>query len=169
MITEWRPILPSEIEGFLGGYSDWILAGGRSLSLLVGETYREHGDTDIAVFRDQLCELLVGIRPDKVFLAQGGDLVPWDGGSILEQINSLWISDGKFWRLQVLIFDLQEGSVKYRRDSRIQWDIGEHELTAQGVRILNPMVTFLFKANQTELASKDALDIQKLISWQSKV
>jgi hypothetical protein len=67
------------------------------------------------------------------------------------------------WVLQVMVFDDEGDEVVYRRDRRIRWPKCQHSVAVVGLRVLNPFITFLFKANQTTLEEKEIHDLIKLI------
>ncbi len=62
-----------------------------------------------------------------------------------------------------MVFDDAGSNVIYRRDRRLRWPKSCHEVSVDGIRVLNPFVTFLFKANQAQLAAKEVHDLRKLI------
>lgn len=162
----WQPIPISSLPQELGSFEGWVLCGGHSVALLTGRDERSHGDTDIGVLRSQLVECLMVFHPDRVSLCQKGELVPWDGVDVPEEIHDIWIAsdDLKHWVLQVMVFDDEGDTMIYRRDPRIRWPRAHHSVLAQGFRVLNPLVTFLFKANQSSLVDKDAQDLASMIS-----
>lgn len=51
----------------------------------------------------------------------------------------------------------------YRRDRRIRWPKTCHAIEIDDVRVLNPFVTFLFKANKSQLEDKEVRDLVQLI------
>jgi hypothetical protein len=57
--------------------------------------------------------------------------------------------------------------VIYRRDRRIRWHKRHHAIPVGGLRVLNPFVTFLFKANKAVMADKEVHDLIKLVETAS--
>ena len=79
--------------------------------------------------------------------------------------GDIWITDRtrRFWVLQVMVFDDEGDRVIYRRDRRITWAKQHHSLEIGGIRVLNPMITFLFKTNKPHLEDKEVQDVMQLI------
>jgi hypothetical protein len=163
--TAWRPLKVRAIQRELGGFQDWVLCGGHSVALLTGRDTRRHGDVDIGVFRSRAVSCLRVLGRERVFLCRNHRPVPWNGKDIPSNVHDIWIADwtGKHWVLQVMVFDDAGSNVIYRRDRRLRWPKSCHEVSVDGIRVLNPFVTFLFKANQAQLAAKEVHDLRKLI------
>lgn len=165
----WKPVAISELQAHLGEFRDWVLCGGCSVDLLLGKLTRPHADIDIGVFRSQLIPCLNAIGADQVFLCYppgSGQHLEWDGGEIDPDVHDIWISDSKraHWLMQILVFDDEGDQVFYRRDSRIHWPKHRHALAVGTVQILNPLITFLYKAHRSAIAEKEVLDINALIA-----
>lgn len=90
----------------------------------------------------------------------------WDGGEVSTAIHDIWVSDRSrdHWSFQIIVFDDEGDEVIYRRAPRIRWKRELHCVIVDGIRVLNPLVTFLFKANQKVLADKDSSDLSALIA-----
>jgi len=162
--SQWNPIEPSRLDELLKGFSNWCLAGGQSIDCLLGRTTRTHEDTDIALLRSDLLDCLKCFNQNQVFLCTGkGSLSAWQGQSIPTEIHSLWILDGPSFILQILVFDCEDGQIFYRRDRRIHWPVDQLYTIHHGMRLLNPMITILFKLHGRELLPKDCHDITELI------
>jgi hypothetical protein len=165
-ITNWKPCEVEAIQSHLGTFDAWCLCGGQSLDWMLGRTTRVHGDTDIGVFRSDLSRCLEAIGLSRVYLCDPpGNFAPWDGADVLSRVNNIWVTDpgGEYWALQVMVYDDTEDHVVYRRDPRIRWNKTAHFITVRGIRILNPVVTLLFKLNKPELEGKDCQDMHVLI------
>ena len=163
----WKPLAISDLQSHLGQFTDWVLCGGYSIDLLLGTETRKHGDIDIGVFRSQLVTCLRAIGTDRVFLCQPQDRrVAWNGSSIDAAVHDLWISDRshKYWCMQIMVFDDEGEAVFYRRDRRIQWSKSNHSISVGSIRVLNPMITFLYKANKAMMEEKEITDICTLIA-----
>lgn len=163
--SQWNPAAVDEIQSICGEFEDWVLCGGHSVSLLTGENRRPLGDIDIGVFRSQAVECLRSIGQEKVFLSANKTLIPWDGTAVPDEIHDIWIADPATneWVLQVMIYDDDENRVYYRRNRSISWSKDSHSLMKNGIRILNPFVTFLFKSNRANLEEKEVDDLIHLI------
>jgi len=170
-VTNWKPIEVETIQNHLGEFRAWCLCAGQSLDWIVGRTTRQHGDTDIGVFRSDLRSCLESIGTSRVFLCDPpGSLTPWDGADVPSRVHDIFIADpsGQHWILQVMVFDDVGDDVVYRRDSRIRWDKRDHAIGIRNVRVLNPVVTLLFKLNKSSLEEKDCLDLRTLIAELAK-
>ena len=164
----WRPLTLADLEGELAGSDRWVLCGGHSVAVAVGRDTRTHGDIDVGVFRTDLREFLRMIGQDRVFLCRQGAHQKWDGADVPEDVHDIWVTsrDGGFWAFQIVVFDDDGEEVVYRRDRRIRWPKSSHACTVDGIRILNPLVTFLFKVHRREPEEKDVHDVRELIrNW----
>ncbi|MAS94001.1 MAG: hypothetical protein CMO55_12470 [Verrucomicrobiales bacterium] len=163
--TQWNPISINEIQSLCGDFEDWVLCGGHSVALFTGDDRRPHGDIDISIFRSQAVACLQAIGKQKVFLAANKTLVPWDGSPIPDEVHDIWIAnpESNEWILQIMIYDDDEDRVYYRRNRAISWSKESHSFMKDGIRILNPFVTFLFKSNQPNLEPKEIDDLIQLI------
>jgi aminoglycoside-2''-adenylyltransferase len=165
--TEWKPVAVEELQQYLGSFTEWTLCGGCSLDLIVGKQTRPHGDIDVGVFRSQLISCLCSIGKEQVFLCHpAGAQVSWNGETVDPAVHDIWISDPlrEHWLLQIMVFDDDGETVFYRRDRRICWPKRSHSLNIGDVQVLNPFITFLFKANKAEIEMKEVMDIAALIA-----
>ncbi|WP_265593931.1 hypothetical protein [Haloferula sp. BvORR071] len=162
----WQPIPIQDLGPELAGFEDWVLGGGHSVDLVAGKDSREHGDTDIGVLRSRLGECLRCLDRRRVFLCLAGQHVAWDGGEVPREVHDIWVTDRlrEHWSFQIMVFDEEGDEVIYRRDPRIRWKRDHHHVMVNGIRVLNPFITFLFKANQTIVGDKDAHDLATLIA-----
>jgi hypothetical protein len=69
----------------------------------------------------------------------------------------------EYWVLQIMVFDDDADRVYYRRDRRISWSKKSHTIEVDGIRVLNPFITVLFKLNKPVLEDKEIHDIMQLI------
>lgn len=163
----WRPLAVSDLQGELGVFTDWVLCGGYSIDLYLGKASRAHGDIDIGLFRSGLADGLAAFAQERVYLCDPpGTLRRWDGARVLERVHDIWIADRELtcWCLQVMVFDDTAGEVSYRREPRLRWPKAAHSIQAGGIRILNPWITFLYKAHQPEWEPKAIVDLANLIT-----
>lgn len=170
-LDAWRPLAPEVIAAVVAPFDNWWLCGGLSVDWLVGRVTREHGDTDVGVFRSEVEQCLAAIGQDRVFLADPpGELRAWDGGAVPEHVNDFWILavDRQAWVLQIMVYTDtgEEGQeVVYKRNSGIRWSKSAHTVNVRGMRVLNPAITMLFKAGRSDPAPKDRHDLRLLIEW----
>ena len=164
--NQWRPLAVAELQSHLGGFTEWTLCGGHAIDLLVGRQTRPHGDIDIGVFRSQLVECLEAIGVERIFLCGPDGHVAWNGAEVAAAVHDIWISDAKVenWLLQIMVFDDEGEEVFYRRDRRVRWSKRSHFIVVGSLRVLNPFITFLFKANKPAMAEKEVMDVVALIS-----
>lgn len=164
--TKWRPLPVERLKGELAGFDDWVLCGGYAVARLTGRDARPHGDVDIGVFRSQLEACLTVLGRGRVFLCRDGRHHAWDGAGIPAGVHDIRVTDleGRYWVLQVMVFDDEGDRVIYRRDRRISWSKRHHAVEVDGLKVLNPLVTFLFKANKVQMEAKEAHDLMRLIA-----
>jgi len=163
--TEWSPLQIEALKDELAGFSDWTLCGGHSVARITGEDTRSHGDIDVGVFRSQLSDCLNALGRDRVQLCQGGKHHAWDGGPIPDEVHDIWITDReqRYWVMQVMVYDDEGEEVIYRRDRRIRWAKRFHSIEIDGIKVLNPLITVLFKANKPTMEEKEVHDVMQLI------
>ncbi|MFN3766899.1 MAG: hypothetical protein ACK4TD_00885 [Ectopseudomonas guguanensis] len=164
---QWSPLSTPQLQRHLGDFNEWVLCGGNSVDEWLGRTTRTHADTDIGVFRSQLENCLSRFDRRQVFLCDPpGHHRQWDGKQVAIGVHDIWISDyeGDNWLLQIMVFDDEGDEVFYRRDPRIRWPKHCHGISVNQVRLLNPLITLLYKANRKTLEAKDAMDIGNLIA-----
>ncbi|WP_339730477.1 hypothetical protein [uncultured Gimesia sp.] len=107
-INSWQSLPVADIQSTFGGFTNWVLCGGRSIDWILGKTTREHGDTDIGVFRSDLIACLNSIDQQRVYLCDPpGQLLAWDGISIPEHVHDIWITNADYghWTIQLMIYD----------------------------------------------------------------
>jgi hypothetical protein len=80
-------------------------------------------------------------------------------------VHDIWISDssGGCWILQIVVFDDEGDRVFYRRNRRIHWTKRTHAIRCGEFRILNPYITFLYKAAKADMDEKEVNDVIALI------
>ena len=61
--------------------------------------------------------------------------------------------------MQIMVFEDDGDRVFYRRDPRISWPKWSHSSSIDGLEVLNPLITFLYKANKLKMDEKDVMDI----------
>ncbi len=163
--TVWRSLPVESLRTELSGFDAWVLGGGWSVVRITGADTRPHGDIDIGVFRSDLEACLTTLGRGRVFLCRDGSHHAWDGAKIPADVHDIWVTDleGRYWVLQVMVFDDEGDRVIYRRDQRISWSKRHHAVEVDGLKVLNPLITFLFKANKPQMEDKEAHDLMRLI------
>jgi len=167
MPTAWKPVAIDELQRQLGSFTEWNLCGGYSLDLILGRPTRSHGDIDIGVYRSEVVACLRAIGKERVFLCNSpGAKMQCDGKEVDPTVHDIWISDrlGDSWLFQIMVFDDEGETVFYRRDRRISWPKSSHSLRIGGMNVLNPFITFLYKANKPKIEEKEATDLGNLIA-----
>ncbi|MBE9080493.1 hypothetical protein IQ241_24965 [Romeria aff. gracilis LEGE 07310] len=162
----WQPLPIQDIQPLLGSFHRWVLCGGRSIDWWINRSTRQHADTDIGVFRSDLSACLDEMDPSRIYLCDPpGQLKRWDGKAVPAQVHDIWVTDTTHdhWILQLMIYDDDSEQVIYRRDCRITWSKHQHALTVRNLRILNPVITLLFKLHRSQLEDKDCLDVLSII------
>jgi len=166
-LDRWQPCAVGEVQSILGDFTKWYLCGGESLDLLVGRRTREHADIDIGVYRSDLVECLSSIRGVVYLCDPPGEAQRWDGQPIENHVNDIWIAapDESSWLLQILIYTDHEDTVVFKCDETMKWSKVDHTIEVDGISILNPAITLLYKASRGSLEAKDAIDISTIIEW----
>ncbi len=162
----WQPLLVHEVQLELGTFHQWVLCGGCSIDWLMNRRTRQHTDLDIGVFRSDLSACLETIDVSRVYLCDPpGSLKRWGGEAVPEHVHDIWITDiaRSNWILQLMVYDDENESVVYRRDRRISWPKEQHAIEIRNLKILNPVITLLFKLHRSDLRDKDCLDIISMI------
>lgn len=168
--TEWRPLAVTALKDELADFDHWVLCGGHSVALLAGTDTRTHADIDIGVFRSEVEGCLSVIGAARVYLCREGKHVAWNGERVPPDVHDIWVTsrDGRFWVLQVMVFDDDGDEVVYRRNPSLRWPKRVHSRNVGGISVLNPFVTFLFKANKATQEEKELHDLRVLIGLGGK-
>lgn len=166
-LGRWEPLnLAETVEIFGSARFRWWITGGRALALHLGRSWRDHGDTDVGVRRDEAAELRSVLEGWDIHVAADGRLSPWNGREPLAQRhqNNLWCRrspDGP-WLLDLTIGEGDDDAWVYRRDPTVRRGWVEAVLrTADGVPYLAPELQLLFKSRNPR--EKDDLDAWEVI------
>ena len=153
----WEPLSVAGVRDLFEGLAaPWWLAGGYALETFVGHAYREHGDIDVAVFRDDQRAVhdQLSARGWEAHAADPpGMLRRWrEGESLSPDVHDIWCreaSDGP-WRLQLMLEERSGDDWVYRRDSAIRRPVSTFGWqTPDGMRVIAPEVQLLYKARST--------------------
>ncbi len=163
-ITNWEPMSLSDIAELIP-QDLWILAGGYALEMFAGKQYREHGDIDIQVNREDQENVFSLIGEDRVFEAAEGMRTPIRADHFYNRpAYNFWVLNREktAWSLQIMLYDTDEdGRFLFRRDETLSIPFPETYFEKEGIRILNPEVQILFK--KTDLQGKDRTDFETII------
>ena len=161
----WDAFSPAEIVPIFEGLDvPWWIAGGYAIEAFGGRTFREHGDVDISVFREDQMTVRAHLQSWDVHAADPpGTLRPWPTGEELPlSVHDIWVREveGGPWRFQLMINEsLREADQQIwisRRNPRIRRPLDETTWVASGIRYLAPEVQLHFKAKGAR--PKDELD-----------
>ncbi len=153
----WEPLSVAEARDLLDGLAaPWWLAGGYALETFVGRAYREHGDIDVVVFRDDqraVHDHLMARGWEAHAPDPPGTLRPWREGELLpSDVHDIWCreaSDGP-WRLQLMLEERDGDDWVYRRDAAIQRPVTAFGWsTSDGMPVIAPEVQLLYTARST--------------------
>lgn len=131
----------------------WWLAGGVGLEVFCGQRIRSHGDIDIEVLRQDVDALAHHLDLWELWSAHQGRLTRWRPGQRLHG-HSLWAcpQEGKSWQFEIMLAASVPESVPskpiwaYRRAPSITRELGTVGLLKDGLPVLAPEVSLLFKA-----------------------
>lgn len=172
--TQWQPLSVSEVVAlFSKAPFSWGLAGGYAIELFVGKSYRDHGDIDVIIFRDQQLELQNWLLNWHLYAADPpGTLRPWNKSEYLSQgIHDIWgHKHVQAWQLQVMLTDVDENQWFSKRGRFINGHRDDLIVLYQNIPCIRIEVQLLYKAAPSRHA-KDDLDFKTclpLLSAESK-
>ncbi|MFC4534696.1 nucleotidyltransferase domain-containing protein [Sphaerisporangium dianthi] len=144
----------------------WWIAGGYAIELAVGRAFREHGDIDVLLLRDdQLTAQRILATWEWWCADPAGVLRPWKREEILpDTVHDIWCRPGpdEPWRIQVMLDESEDAEWVSRRDARVRRPIGRLGLvSAQGVPYLCPEVQLYYKAKRPR--AKDEQDFTEAL------
>ena len=166
----WNPYSIIELSKKLAGTTDWFLDGGYSLELFLEKTSRYHGDIDIGVFSQNTKKLLKYIEGLglQVYVASKGGVEKYNEYHFTESNFNYWVSDGEFYRFQILVYELKSGRVSFRRNKEISWPESSFIIEKNDIRMVNPLVTYAFKVTTSSVEGKDLSDISLFSNWMAE-
>lgn len=125
----WQPLPLAEATAlFVDAPFRWWVSGGHALELHLGESWRDHDDTDISLRRADTPLLRDQLDGWDIHVAAAGVLSPWSGDELQAELhqNNLWVRRDASapWSLDVTVGDGTEDEWVYRRDASIRamWD-----------------------------------------------
>ncbi len=163
----WRPLLVDEIARILEGAPfRWWISGGNALDLHLGDHWREHGDLDVGICRNEAERVHEWFSEWDLWLAAAGELSPWDGRplNLRRQENNVWArrSAQEGWAVDLTVNECTDDKWVYRREPSVTRDWTEAVLESpSGVPYLAPELQLLFKSKH--LRGKDHADASHVI------
>ena len=163
----WNPYTVDELSRNLAGLTGWFLDGGYSLELILDKNTRAHGDIDIGTYVQEAKPLFSGISAlgYQIYVANKGKLDPYHESEFSESNYNYWVSDGESFRFQVLLYKLKAGKVYFRRNKGISWPEAAFLIEKNGMKVVNPLITYAFKVTASTVEDKDLADISLLLDW----
>jgi len=151
---------------FSGAAFRWWVTGGHALELHLGTSWRDHGDFDIGIRRQDAQHVYRWLSEWDVFVAAEGRLTPWRGQPLSAERNhnNLWCrpNGGAAWRLDIVVGSGTDERWVFRRDERISRLWEDTVLwTAERVPYLAPELQLLFKSDGPR--DKDHIDARHVI------
>jgi len=164
---KWNPYTVIELNKSLAGLPGWFLDGGYSLELILGKSSREHGDIDIGTYSRDAKSLLSSISAlgYQIYIANKGNLDPYQETEFSELNNNYWVSDGESFRFQLLVYKLKGGKVYFRRNQEVCWPEADFLIEKNNMKVVNPLITYAFKVTTSTVEEKDLIDISLLLKW----
>ncbi|MBK9324387.1 MAG: hypothetical protein IPM97_15790 [Bdellovibrionaceae bacterium] len=164
---DWQPLSPSElINTLLNLNCRWSIAGGWAIDLFLGRQTRKHEDIDVIIKRDDQFELQEILKDWELWVADPpGVLRPWRKSEYIGKgLQDIWCRRSKNdpWRIQVMLYDVENGKWLFKRDESIRKGLKDVLITDKdGFSILAPEVQLLYKSKA--LRDKDRADFKNVL------
>ncbi len=160
--SNWQPLSVREMtQLFVGAPFLWGLAGGYAVEQFVGKRFRDHGDIDVIVFRDQQIDVQRWLSDWHLYAADpSGSLRPWAESEYSPYgIHDIWGHTGiQAWQLQIMLTE-GEGAGCFSKRSRLNdGQRGDLIVAYRSVPCIRIEVRLLYKSKNPR--SKDDLDFQ---------
>lgn len=127
----------------------WAIAGGWAIELFVGRPVREHHDLDVIVARADAHKLHAALPGWEFFYPAPGGFTPWPAGEpFRDDQNQVWgrASAEADWGLEVLVENIVDDVLSYRRDPSITLPISDAILRDDaGIPYVAPQLQLLYK------------------------
>jgi hypothetical protein len=161
--SKWEPITPQKAARlFAHAPFAWGLAGGYAIELFLGKTIREHGDIDVAVFRDEQLQLQQWLASWQLYAADPpGTLRPWREDEYLRfGIHDIWghRPGAQAWQLQIMLNESEGSEWFSKRSPLIRGPRADLLAAYQGIPCVRAEVQLMYKAKSHR--PKDELDFQ---------
>ncbi len=162
----WEPYSISQVQELMANADcPWWLAGGWTLDLFVGRQTRKHDDIDVLISRDDQLKLQSALPGwDMQVGDPPGTLRAWQPTELLDKsIHDIWgrPNGDKAWRVQFMLFDIEEGEWVYRRLPSIRGPLEKMGLQSGTVSYLAPEIQLLYKSKSPR--PKDQADFEVVV------
>lgn len=137
------------LEWFDGFPGVWAVAGGWAIELFVGHEVRHHHDLEVIIARNDAPKLFEQLRGWELYFPSPGGFTPWTSPPFPDDQHQLWSKrvPGGYWTLEILIEDIRDGVLRYRRDPSIAMPISEAiQHTSDGIPYVAPHLQLGYKA-----------------------
>lgn len=136
--------------GLMEGFpAPWCVAGGWAVDLFLGKVTREHGDVDIAIFRDDQRAVHDHFRGWQVRKVVRGQLVEWPADKWLERpVHEIHVRAPQGGRSVEFLLNERSGNVwVFRRHPAVTYPASDVMRRGQdGIPFLAPALVLLYKA-----------------------
>ena len=168
--NQWNPLSVSQVmELFSEAPFSWAIAGGYAVEAFVGKPFRDHGDIDVIIFRDQQLALQDWLSDWFLFAADPpGTLRSWKKSEYLPRgIHDIWgHTNVQAWQLQVMLTEVEDDRWFSRRSILIGGQRGDLIVEYNGIPCIRIEVQLLYKANPSR-RQKDDMDFDTCLSLMS--
>ena len=168
----WQPLSVEEgVAIFNDAPFTWYIAGGYAVELFLGESFREHEDLDIVVFRDEQLDMQHWMlaRDWVLYCADPpGTLRFWNQGEYLAKgVHDIWGHEAPndFWQLQLMIAEVEGDEWFSRHNPQIRGKRTDIITTYSDLPCIRIEVQLLYKSRG--LRPKDRLDFDACLPYLS--
>ncbi len=152
-------------EWFASWDGPWAVAGGWAIELFVGSFVREHHDLEVVIAREDVDRLHSQLTGWELFFPSPGGFTPWlPGAPFPADENQLWgrPSAHAMWSLEILVEDIGDGVLRYRRDPAITLPLDAAILiNADGIPYIAPQLQLLYKLKA--MRPRDEIDFEAAV------
>ena len=140
----------------------WFVAGGWAIDLFLGRVTRDHGDFEIAIFREDQLELQRTLRGWRLELSTRKGRRIWMPDEWLAlPFHELHAYDGENSHVEFLLNEKSNSDWVFRRNTAIKREISALSMsTDEGIPFLGPEIILLYKAGQGR--DRDELDMREV-------
>ena len=161
--TIWQPLSVADVRDlFADAPFSWGIAGGYAVELFLGTSFRDHGDIDVVIFRDDQLAVQQWLADWRLYAADPpGTLRPWLAGEFLPVgIQDIFghRRQANAWELQLMLIEVEGNLWVFRRDARIRGRRDVLLTSYGGIPCLRVEVQLLYKAHSKR--PKDTRDLE---------
>lgn len=166
--NNWQPFSPKEVKDALVRLNcQWSIAGGWAIDLFLGRQMRNHKDIDVIVKREDQFRIQEALKGWDLWVADPpGTLKPWRKAEFIGKgLQDIWCRPSKNdpWKIQIMLYDVNDGDWLFKRDESIRRKLDEVLITSkEGYSILAPEVQLLYKSKS--LRDEDNADFENALS-----